>query len=145
MTLDIDRNEPSQSRLAHLSQGDLQRILHWNQNQPEAIESCVHTLIGDNACRYPDAPAVCPWDGKLSYSVLDSFSMFLAHYLVDLGVHAEMFVPLCFEKSKWAVVAKLAISQARGACILLEPSYPRNRLASILDDIKATVLLVSLT
>ena len=48
----------------------------------------------------------------------------------------EMFVLLCFEKSSWVVVAMVVVLKTGGACVLLEPSHPMNRLESILDDIK---------
>ena len=106
---------------------------------------CVHTLIEKNARRHPDAPAVCTWDGELSYSDLDGFSTLLTHHLVGLRVQVEMFVLLCFEKSKWLVVAMVVVLKTGGACVLLEPSHPMNRLESILNDIKAKVLLASST
>ena len=52
---------------------------------------------------------------------------------------------LCFEKSKWVVVAMVAVLETGGACVLLEPSHPMNHLESILDDIEAKVLLASST
>ena len=52
---------------------------------------------------------------------------------------------LCFEKSKWVVIAMVAVHKTGGACVLLEPSHPMNRLESILDDMKAKVLLASST
>ena len=56
-----------------------------------------------------------------------------------------MFVLLCFEKSKWVVVTMVVVLKTGGAYVLLEPSHPMNRLESILDDIKAKVLLASST
>ncbi|KAK1912702.1 hypothetical protein P3342_004638 [Pyrenophora teres f. teres] len=108
---------------------DRQQLWAWNQNVPPAVERCIHDLFTEQAAARPDAPAVCAWDGELTYGELDALSSKLAGHLVQLGVKAEDVVPLCFEKSMWTVVAMLAVLKAGGAFLLLDPSLPTERLA----------------
>ncbi|CAA9959501.1 Non-ribosomal peptide synthetase [Pyrenophora teres f. maculata] len=108
---------------------DRQQLWAWNQNVPPAVERCIHDLFTEQAAARPDAPAVCAWDGELTYGELDALASKLAGYLVRLGVKAEDVVPLCFEKSMWTVVAMLAVLKAGGAFLLLDPSLPTERLA----------------
>ncbi|KAE8823751.1 hypothetical protein PTNB85_09876 [Pyrenophora teres f. teres] len=108
---------------------DRQQLWVWNQNVPPAVERCIHDLFTEQAAARPDAPAICAWDGELTYGELDALSSKLAGHLVQLGVKAEDVVPLCFEKSMWTVVAMLAVLKAGGAFLLLDPSLPTERLA----------------
>ena len=60
-----------------------------------------------------------------------------------LGVSANVVVPLCFEKSKWASICMLAIMKAGGATVALDPGQPEERLRTILDQVRPTVVLSS--
>ena len=104
---------------------------------------CVHDLFAEQAQARPDAPAICAWDGELTYGELDVLSTELAGHLVELGVKAEDMVPLCFEKSMWTVVAMLAVLKASGAFVPLDPDHPQNRHEEILKQTKASLVLTS--
>jgi amino acid adenylation domain-containing protein len=116
----------------------------WSQHNkvPEAIHQCVHELIKIKAQIRTDAPAICAWDGHMTYGELDELSTKLAGHLVQLGVKPESFVPLCFEKSMWIVVAMLAVLKAGGAFVPLDPDTPA-RHNNIFQQTNATVALVS--
>ena len=116
----------------------------WCQHErvPEAIEYCVHELIKTKAQIRADAPAICAWDGQITYGELDRLSTKVAGHLVQLGVKPESFVLLCFEKSMWTVVAMLAVLKAGGAFVPLDPDTPA-RHAKIFQQTNATVALVS--
>ncbi|KAK1914244.1 hypothetical protein P3342_007490 [Pyrenophora teres f. teres] len=92
-----------------LTPEDRQQLWEWNHDVPPAIERCIHDLFADQAKARPDAPAICAWDGDMTYGELDVLSGRLAGHLVELGVGPEDIVPLCFEKSMWTVVAMLAV------------------------------------
>ncbi|PVI01698.1 acetyl-CoA synthetase-like protein, partial [Periconia macrospinosa] len=81
------------------------KIWKWNSEVPPAVERCIHELFEEQANARPEAPAICAWDGEMTYGELDELSSRLAGHLVELGVQPEEVVPLCFEKSKWTVVA----------------------------------------
>ncbi|KAK1912915.1 hypothetical protein P3342_004851 [Pyrenophora teres f. teres] len=121
----------------------LEKIWRWNSSVPEATEDCVHDLFTEQARERPDAPAVCAWDGDLTYGELDVLSTKLAGYLVQLGVKPEDMVPLCFEKSMWTVVAMLAVLKANGGFVPLDPEHPQIRQREILKQTGAAVVLVS--
>ncbi|KAE8823734.1 hypothetical protein PTNB85_09859 [Pyrenophora teres f. teres] len=122
---------------------DRQQLWAWNQNVPPAVERCIHDLFTEQAAARPDAPAVCAWDGELTYGELDALSNRLAVHLVQIGVKREDVVPLCFEKSMWTVVAMLAVLKAGGAFLLLDPSLPAERLKSMCRKVGSTHTLAS--
>lgn len=126
-----------------VSPEDKLAISMWNNKKHKRLETCVHSAFVGQASESPNAPAICAWDGELTYSMLDKSSDRLAHYLVSLGVGPEVLVPLCFEKSSWNVIATLSVLKAGGACVSLDSSHPRSRLAAIISDIKAEFILVS--
>ena len=126
-----------------LTYDERQKIWAWNADVPPAVERCVHDLFAEQAQARPDAPAICAWDGELTYGELDALSTKLAGHLVELGVKAEDVVPLCFEKSMWTVVAMLAVLKAGGVFAPLNPDHPASRHEEIIKQTGATVLLAS--
>ncbi len=112
-------------------------------NPLSAKDVCIHTLIQQRSSTQPEAPAVCAWDGKLTYAELDAYSSFFGIYLANKGVGPEVYVPLCFEKSKWVPVAMLGVLKAGGAFVLLDPSHPIQRMQEICCAVEATVIVTS--
>lgn len=88
------------------------QVLEWNSNTLKTRETCVPEVFAKQVKLHPKAQAVCAWDGELTYQELDKLSDRLAYYLVLLGVGPEKLVPLCFDKSCWAVVAMLSVMKA---------------------------------
>ncbi|KAF2471471.1 amino acid adenylation, partial [Lindgomyces ingoldianus] len=126
-----------------LTPGDREELWASNREIPAAVDRCVHDLFEEQARARSEAPAVCAWDGELTYSELDALSTRLASHLVGLGVKPEDIVPLCFEKSMWTVVAMLAVLKAGGAFASLNPEHPRTRHEEILKQTGATLILTS--
>lgn len=81
----------------------------------------------------------------MSYLELDEHSTWVAKILVPKSIGPETIVPLCFEKSKWAVVAALAVLKAGGVVTQLGVSHPLSRKKKILEDTKARLVLVPST
>jgi len=104
-------------------------------------DACVHQLFEEQAARTPNAPAVCYLEQTLSYAELDARANQLAHRLVALGVGPDSLVAVSVERSAEMLVATLGVIKAGGAYVPLDPTYPRDRLALMLEDSGAKVLV----
>ncbi|HSK77697.1 MAG TPA: amino acid adenylation domain-containing protein, partial [Thermoanaerobaculia bacterium] len=93
------------------------------------------------AARTPDAVAVESRAGRLTYADLDARATALARHLRHLGVGPESIVGLHVERSLDMVVARLGVWKAGGAYLPLDPAYPQERLAFMLEDSGARVVL----
>ncbi|HVR98675.1 MAG TPA: amino acid adenylation domain-containing protein, partial [Thermoanaerobaculia bacterium] len=101
----------------------------------------IHELFARCAERSPEAVAVVSEDGTLSYRDLDAQSRRLARRLRELGVGPETTVGVCLERSGTMIVALLGVLRAGGAYVPLDPELPADRLAFMLDDSDARVLV----
>ncbi|KAI0545619.1 acetyl-CoA synthetase-like protein [Xylaria curta] len=130
------------SKIDMVTPHDLQTIWERNSILPPPINRCVHEIISNLAKSRPDSPAVCAWDGTLTYGQLDSLADSLAGELIAT-VKEGMIVPVCFEKSMWVIVAVLAVLKAGGAFLLLDPSVPLKRLQYMVQATEARLILAS--
>jgi amino acid adenylation domain-containing protein len=115
-------------------------VEEWNQ-AVYPRDACVHELFEVQAARGPDAIAVVCEDGGLTRAELNRRANRLAHHLRELGVRPEARVGVCVERGLEMVVGLLAVLKAGGACVPLDPEYPRERLRTILQDSAPVVLL----
>lgn len=120
-----------------------QRILQeWNATEAEYPQSSgIHELFEAQVERTPDAVAVVFEQQSLTYHELNQRANQLAHYLRKLGVGSDMLVGLCLERSLEMVIGLLGILKAGAAYLPLDPNYPQERLAYMLEDSGASVLL----
>ncbi|KAJ5946544.1 hypothetical protein N7454_003383 [Penicillium verhagenii] len=116
-------------------------IADWNKRVPLTVERCVHDLIREKSVETPDAPAVCAWDGQLTYREFWNLASSFANYLVSRGVGPEVLVPVCLDKSAWAMVTLISILIAGGAYVPLDPHHPTSRHEEILADVGASMIL----
>jgi len=117
-------------------------LVAWNDTRAEYPEKgCIHDLFEQQAARTPDAIAVACGDQHLTYGELNLRANQLARHLRSLGVGPEVLVGLCVERSLSMVVGLLGILKAGGAYVPLDPAYPRERLAFMLQDSGAPVVL----
>ncbi|KAK3904812.1 hypothetical protein C8A05DRAFT_31387 [Staphylotrichum tortipilum] len=128
--------------LKMLSPAEVAQVAQWNSGIPARRDALVHELVRRPGSAQPEAPAISSWDGSLSHGELDRLAEQLAHHLADLGVGAEVMVPLCFDKSKWAIVSMLAVLKAGGAVVPIS-AEPVQRAQTILRDVQAKVVLAS--
>src|SRR5262249_49880978 len=91
--------------------------------------------------RTPEAVAVVFEDRRLTYAQLNARANQLAHHLRRLGVGPEVLVGICVERSLEMVVGLLGILKAGGAYVPLDPDHPAERLAFMVEDTQAPVLL----
>lgn len=101
-------------------------------------DQCVHQLFEQQAGRTPEARAVIFEGTLLTYRRLNERANQLAHYLRKLDVGPEILVGLCLERS---LDLLLGIIKVGGAYVPLDPTYPSERLAFMLEDSQAPVLV----
>lgn len=119
-----------------------QPLIAWNTTQaPYPRDRCVHRLFEAQVEQTPDAIAVIYEDQQLTYRELNARANQLAHALRQLGVGPDVLVALCLDRSLEMVVGLLGILKAEGAYVPLDLSYPEERLAFMLADTQAKVLL----
>ena len=119
-----------------------QLLVEWNDNRTGYTgDTCIHQRFETQVRRTPEAPAVVFGEEEISYSELNRRANQLAHYLQSLGVGPETLVGICVERSVEMIVGMLAIFKAGGAYVPLDPFYPPQRLALMLEDSQALVLL----
>ncbi|XXG95223.1 hypothetical protein Hte_001483 [Hypoxylon texense] len=126
-----------------LTTEQLEQIWSWNTPVPPTLETCMHELVTEQAAKDPSCPAVYSWDGTFTYGDVDSKSNQFAAHLVSAGVRRGSIVPLCFEKSRWTVVAVLGVMKAGGTFALMDPSQPEGRLSTIVEQTGATTIVTS--
>jgi amino acid adenylation domain-containing protein len=104
-------------------------------------QSSVAQLVSACAARTPEAIALKTGTKAMTYGELDRKANQLAHYLIARGIGAESIVAIGLERSLDSVVCALAIFKAGGAYLPLDPAYPRERLAFMLNDAQPRVLI----
>lgn len=102
---------------------------------------CVHELVAQQAQSHPDATAVCCDDSSLTYRELDEQSDRIASHLVGLGVGKETLVGVCLDRSLLMPAAVLGVLKAGGTYVPLDPGFPPQRLALMLEDSHAPVVV----
>ncbi|MEU7861241.1 non-ribosomal peptide synthase/polyketide synthase [Nonomuraea sp. NPDC049141] len=141
VTADPDR---PLSALPILTPAELQALREVNATGVVLPEvGGVHELIAARAVAGPEAVAVAGLEGQLSYGELDARANQLAHRLIGLGAGPETTVALCLERGLDLVVAVLAVWKAGAAYLPLDPRYPTDRIAYLLSDSGADLLLTT--
>ncbi|MGH7833991.1 MAG: non-ribosomal peptide synthetase, partial [Candidatus Binatia bacterium] len=122
---------------------DLDRLLvEWNDTTTDyGAGICVHELFEAQVQRTPHDIAALFGDEQLTYQELDQRADRLARRLKSLGVGPEVRVGLCMERSLEAMIGLLAVLKAGGAYAPLDPAFPKERLAFMLEDAQVSVLL----
>ncbi|WP_270171313.1 non-ribosomal peptide synthetase [Paenibacillus sp. SYP-B4298] len=123
------------SSLALLSDQEQEQLNRWNMTDAEyPLEQCIHQLIEQQAQRTPQLPAIICGEQTWSYAELDARANQLARYLQRLGVGPETIVGVCLERSLDMALSLLAIMKAGGAYLPIDPDYPHDRIAFMLED-----------
>ncbi len=129
--------------LDYLGDTEKHRLLvDFNDTQLEVPKDrCLHELFVEQVALHPDATAVVCGGNELTYQQLYARSRDLALYLQTLGIAPDSLVCLCMERSLDMVVALVGVVQAGGAYVPLDPEYPDERLAFMLRDSGAAIVL----
>ncbi len=123
-----------------------QLLVEWNKDEVEDSakdlqNSFLHQLFEAQVERTPDAIAIVFEDKQLTYRELNRRANQLAHHLKGLGVRPDILVGICMDRSLELVVGILGILKAGGACVPLDPAYPKERLTFMLEDTQVPVIL----
>jgi len=130
------------SSLPLLTARERQQLLEeWNATASPYPSQCVHELIADTAAARPDLVAVECEGAQLTYGELASRGNRLARHLRGLGVRPGVLVGICCDRSVEMVVGLLGVLGAGGAYVPVDPGYPLERQAFILEDADVAVLL----
>jgi amino acid adenylation domain-containing protein len=111
-------------------------------NATKAAGPCLHQLFERRAAENPDADAVVFQGRRLTYGELNRRANAVAFALRARGVRSNDLVGLCAERSLEMVVGLVGILKAGAAYVPLDPSYPAERLALMLDDARPPVVVV---
>ncbi len=127
--------EQKLSCLPMLTAAEKAQLADWNCTDAAfPNDLCMHQLAEAQAARTPNAIAVEHGDQRLTYLDLEQRANQLAHFLTRRGVGPESRVGICLRRSLELPVALLAVLKAGGACVPLDPAYPKERLAYMLED-----------
>lgn len=131
------------SELPLLTASERRKLLvDWNATHRDyARDRCVHELFEAQAAAAPDRIAAVYGRQSITYAELNRLANQLAHHLRAWGVGPESLVGVCLERSLEMLIALLAVHKAGGAYVPLDPAFPPDRLAYMLEDSKAAVLL----
>lgn len=103
--------------------------------------SCIHTLVESQVEQTPNAIAAIFQSEQITYQELNQKANQLAHYLKSLGVNSETLIGVCVDRSLNMLIGLLGVLKAGGAYVPIDPSYPADRLAFMLEDSQLPLLL----
>ncbi|CAG9164010.1 non-ribosomal peptide synthase/polyketide synthase [Cupriavidus pampae] len=137
-----ERPETPVAEVPLLTASESTLLRDWSENTAvhEAVEP-VHHQIERRVRARPDAVAVVFGDQSLTYAALNARANRLAHRLIAEGVRPDMPVGIIAERSLEMVVGLLAIMKAGGAYVPIDPEYPRDRIAYMIESSGMTLLL----
>lgn len=128
--------------LSLISPRDEQIIREWNATVPPSANQTLNEhfekVFRDNG----NKEAVFASDGTFTYKQLDDLSTVLAKRLAEAGVHRNVVVPICMDKSKWGTVAMVSVWKAGGAVSTIDPSYPDERIFATIKELDAMLVIV---
>ncbi|HBP1857884.1 TPA: amino acid adenylation domain-containing protein [Pseudomonas aeruginosa] len=114
----------------------------WNATAAQyPLQRGVHRLFEEQVERTPTAPALAFGEERLDYAELNRRANRLAHALIERGIGADRLVGVAMERSIEMVVALMAILKAGGAYVPVDPEYPEERQAYMLEDSGVQLLL----
>jgi amino acid adenylation domain-containing protein/FkbM family methyltransferase len=138
-----ERPETPVGRLNVLDEAERRTLLEeFNRTGRDyGAPETIHEIVGRQAARTPEAVAVEFEGESLTYAELDARANQLARHLRGLGVGPEAVVGVCVERSFEMVVGLLGVLKAGGAYLPLDPALPAERLAWMLEDTRAPLVL----
>jgi len=133
------------SELEILPESERRQLLDWGTGPELVLEDgvCIHHLFEARVAEDPDRLALEAEDGRLTYGELEAKANRLARHLVEFGAGAETLVGLSLPRTTDMLVAVLGILKAGGAYLPLDPDLPADRLAFMLEDGEAPLVVTT--
>lgn len=125
------------------SEQDGQFVKGLNDIEPVVVDDTMSSLFLKQSHATPEKEAVAAWDGAFTYKELRELASQLAQELIRRGLGPEKLVPICVDKSRWAIVAMMGILIAGAGYVPLAPEHPVSRHRQIIEDCNATIILCS--
>lgn len=136
-----DSDQPI-SRLSLLTEEEERSVEEWNRTDLEyPSETCLHQRFEEQAQRHPNAIAAVYGEQQLTYRELNQRANRLARLLQSFGVRADTLVAICLRRSLNMLTAMVAVLKAGGAYVPVDPDYPAERIAFMLEDSGKPVLI----
>jgi amino acid adenylation domain-containing protein len=130
------------STLALLTTDETATLEQWNHTAtPYHLDRCLHHLFEDQVRRTPDAIALVAGDDSLTYAALNARANQLARELQLRGIGPESKVALCADRSLHLMIGLYAIVKAGAAWVPIDPEYPSDRIAYMIEDSTAALIL----
>jgi amino acid adenylation domain-containing protein len=122
-----------------------QTVVRWNRTAVDDRTDHIHAAFERQAARTPDAAALF-FDGReFSYRRINEDSNRLAHHLIKKGVGPGSIVGVCLDRSPETTVALMGVLKTGAAYVPLDPSYPTQRLGSMIEDTEAEYVVCTNT
>ncbi|MEV5606564.1 non-ribosomal peptide synthase/polyketide synthase, partial [Streptomyces sp. NPDC052299] len=118
-------------------------LTEWNDTHRDVPPATVPALFEAQAARTPGNPAVGHAGTELTYAELDARANRLARLLIDQGVGPEQLVALALPRSEQMIVALLAVLKSGAGYLPVDPGYPADRIAFMLDDARPALVLTT--
>lgn len=139
----VENPDQRLSKLSILTADERRQVLiEWNRTDFDyPRDKCLHELVEVHAEQVPQRQAVVCGSRQLTYGEFNSQANQLAYYLISRGVGPKVRVGICLDPALDFAVAVLAVLKSGGACVPLDPNYPAERLAYMLEDAQAPVVI----
>ena len=140
----VDHPDVPFTRLPLLTGAERKLMLEqWNDSATHVEAQCIHRFFEQQVEETPEAIALVCGQQRLTYRELNERSNQVAHYLISLGIGPESLVGILLNRSTDLLVALLGVMKAGAAYLPLDPNYPAERIALILESAIAPVLLTT--
>ena len=132
------------SRFSLLTAAEVQQLVEWNNTSSEyPRELRIHTAFEEQAARTPDKTAIIDEKNCLSYRELNELANRLARRLIGKAVRPGGLVGISLSRSTEMVIALLGILKAGAAYVPLDPGYPEQRLAFMVEDSQVNLVVTT--
>lgn len=139
-----DSPDASVAALPILSAEERVLLEEWNRTDRDyPLGTTLHRMVQEQASLRPERPAIVSGGGTLAYAGLADQAGRLAVQLRELGAGPGTVTAVCLERTPEMVVAQLAVLMAGGAYLPVDPALPKERIAYILSDSLASILLTA--